>query len=169
MCQFLFCGQRKSTRIFSQWKKLGLFHFSTVKFLYPCFSFVPLSLLSLSMLFNRKFWFSNSCIYWLSFGVLLFRDSRYIRHNARVLSVRKSCFVSKILTCSFHSRLSCDVICYNWAIIGYLVENYELLKIPMVRSWLVKNLSTLVGYTTILYWWDTNPHGIFWYLVSNKV
>ena len=35
-------------------------------------------------------------------------------------------FVSKILTCSFCSRLFSDATCYNWTITGYLAENYEL-------------------------------------------
>ena len=35
-------------------------------------------------------------------------------------------FISKILTCSFCSRLFSDATCYTWTVTGYLTENYEL-------------------------------------------
>ena len=55
-----------------------------------------------------------------------FRDSRYNRHNARVRSVRKSCFYMQNTNLFFCSRLFSEATCYNWTITGYLAENYEL-------------------------------------------
>ena len=67
-----------------------------------------------------------------------FRDSRYNRHNARVRSVRKSCFlVSKILTCFFLFQIiqPCDMLyldCY-WI-------SCKLAKISMVEKLISKEL-----------------------------
>ena len=57
-----------------------------------------------------------------------FRDSRIYRHNARVRSVRKSCIITKVLTCSFCFRLFIDAICNNWTATGFLADNYMLAK-----------------------------------------
>ena len=62
------------------------------KFLYPCVSFVSLSLLSLTMLLFKIF--DVDFLHLLTgYFDMRFRDSRYNRHNARVRSVPKSCFL----------------------------------------------------------------------------
>ena len=70
-----------------------------------------------------------------------FRHSRYNQHNARVRSVRKSCFlISKILTCFFLFQIiqRCDMLyldCY-WI-------SCELAKISMVEKLISKELVNL--------------------------
>ena len=55
-----------------------------------------------------------------------FRDSRYNRHNARLCRFGSRVSISKILTCSFCSRLFSDAKCYAWTITRCIAENYEL-------------------------------------------
>ena len=55
-----------------------------------------------------------------------FRDSRYIGTTLVCGRFGSRVFISKILTCSFCSRLFSDVTCYTWTITAYLAENYEL-------------------------------------------
>ena len=105
-CQFLFCGQRKSTRNFYLWKKFGLFLFLTVKFLYPCVSLFFLSLLSLSMLFeNSDFNFKDllTGLSWHAFSRLSLFGTMLVcsRFGSRV-------YIFRIFTCSFHSRYFSD-------------------------------------------------------------
>ena len=74
-----------------------------------------------------------------------FCDSRYNRHNARVRSIQKSCFlISKILTCFFLFQIiqRCDMLyldCY-WI-------SCELAKISMVEKLISKEL--------------VNPYGLY--------
>ena len=70
-CQFSFLWTKKFNKDFYLWKKFGLFLFLTDKFLYPCVSFVSLSLLSLTMLLF-KIRLSLSCIYWLAISTCVF-------------------------------------------------------------------------------------------------
>ena len=125
-------------------KEICLISFLTDKFLYPCVSFVSLSLLSLTMLLFKIF---NDNFLHLLIGYfdMRFRDSRYNRHNARVRLVRKSCFlISKILTCFFLFQIiqQCDMLyldCY-WI-------SCELAKISMVEKLISKEL--------------VNPYGLY--------
>ena len=91
-----------------------------------------------------------------------FCDSRYNRHNAPVRLVRKSCSYIK------HFNLFLFVPGYSamrhakpGLLLDILQRTMSWRRFLWWRSWLVKNLSTLMGYRTILYWWE--PHPIWLY------
>ena len=109
--------------------------------MYPCVSFVYLSLLSLSVLlfkiFNFRFHVFLTVFFHMRFG-----DSRY--------SAQRSCAIGSIVVfiyaeyfCSFRSRLFSN---YDMFFPGLLfAEIFSWLKILMVEKLIVKNLSTLDG------------------------
>ena len=122
--------------------EIWIISFLTDKFLYPCVSFVYLSLLSLSVLlfkiFNFRFHvfltglFPHAFSRLLLFGTTLVRD----RFDSRV-------YICRIFFCSFRSRLFSN---YDMFFPGLLfAEIFSLLKILMVEKLIVKNLSTLDG------------------------
>ena len=49
-----------------------------------------------------------------------------IRHNVVCSQFGSRVYISRILTCSFHSRFFSDTIYYTWTFIGYLAEIFEL-------------------------------------------
>ena len=122
--------------------EIWIISFLTGKFLYPCVSFVYLSLFSLSMLLFKIFNFRFHIFFDWSFFDLCFRDSRY--------SAQLSCAIGSIVVfiyaeyfCSFRSRL---FSIYNMFFPGLLfAEIFSWLKILMVEKLVVKNLSTLDG------------------------
>ena len=84
--------------------EIWIISFLTDKFLYPCVSFVYLSLLSLSMLLFKIFNFRFHIFFDWPFLDIGFCDSRY--------SAQRSCTIGSIVMfiyaeyfCSFHSRL----------------------------------------------------------------
>ena len=153
-----FLWTKKFNKEFYLWKKFGLFLFLTDKFLYPCVSFVSLSLLSLTMLLFKIF-DCRFCIYWLAISTCVFATLAIIgttlvcgQFGSRVSYTKN---FNLFLFCS---RLFSDATCYTWTVTGYLASWRRFL---WWRSWLVKNLSTLMGYTTVFYWWE--PHSIWLY------
>ena len=90
--QFLFCGQRNSTRSFTCERNLDYFYFSRINFCILVFLLFSLSLLPLTMLLFKIF-IVDFLHLLTGYFDMRFRDSRYIQHNARVQSVRKSCFL----------------------------------------------------------------------------
>ena len=154
-----FLWTKKINKDFYLWKKFGLLLFLTDKFLYPCVSFVSLSLLSLSMLlFENLDCRFHVFIDW-PYTTSISRLSLY-RHNACVQLVQKSCFY--IQNCNLFFLFQVIQWCDMLYLDCYCISCRELRvgrRFLWWRSWLVKNLSTLMGYMTILYWWDTTPHG----------
>ena len=145
------------------------------KFMYPCVSFVYLSLLSLSVLLFKIFNFRFHVFFDWSFSTCVF-VTLAIRHNARARS-----FDSHVYICRIFLFFSFQVIQQlGYVFPGLLfAEIFSWLKILMVEKLIVKNLSTLDD-KTILYWWEPHPiwlycrgkthqGGIFGYLVSDKV
>ena len=111
--------------------------------MYPCVSFVYLSLLSLSVLLFKIFNFRFHVFLTVFFFFhLRFGDSRY--------SAQRSCAIGSIVVfiyaeyfCSFRSRLFSN---YDMFFPGLLfAEIFSWLKILMVEKLIVKNLSTLDG------------------------
>ena len=110
--------------------------------MYPCVSFVYLSLLSLSVLLFKIFNFRFHVFLTVFFFHLRFGDSRY--------SAQRSCAIGSIVVfiyaeyfCSFRSRLFSN---YDMFFPGLLfAEIFSWLKILMVEKLIVKNLSTLDG------------------------
>ena len=106
--------------------------------------------------------FSISCICGLALHDMRFHDSRYNRHNAHVRSVRKSCSYIKIFNLFlFVPGYSVMRHAIPGLLLDILQRTTSWRRFLWWRSWLVKNLSTLMGYTTILYWWE--PHPIWLY------
>ena len=122
--------------------EIWIISFLTDKFLYPCVSFVYLSLLSLSVLLFKIFNFRFHIFFDWSFFDMRFYDSRY--------SAQRSCAIDSIVVfiyaeyiCSFGSRL---FSIYDMFFPGLLfAEIFSWLKILMVEKLIVKNLSTLDG------------------------
>ena len=106
--------------------------------MYPCVSFVYLSLLSLSVLLFKNLQFSISCIFDWSFSTCVLATLA-IRHNAR--------FGSRVYICRIFLFFSFQVIQQlRYVFPGLLfAEIFSWLKILMVEKLIVKNLSTLDG------------------------
>ena len=120
-------------------KEIWIISFLTDKFLYPCISFVYLSLLSLSILLFKIFNFRFHVFFDWPFLDMRFRNSRCSAQRF-VRSVRKSCLYMQNIFCSFRSiilRLGYDLPGLLFA------EIFSWLKILMVEKLIVKNLSTL--------------------------
>ena len=83
--------------------EIWIISFLTDKFMYPCVSFVYLSLLSLSVLLFKIFNFRFHVFFDRSFSTCVFATLA-IRHNARARSVRVV-FIYAEYFCSFRSRL----------------------------------------------------------------
>ena len=109
--------------------------------MYPCFSFVYLSLLSLSVLLFKIFNFRFHVFFDWSFSTCVFATLA-IRHNARARSVRQLClYMQNILFFSFQVIQQ-----LRYVFPGLLfAEIFSWLKILMVEKLIVKNLSTLDG------------------------
>ena len=112
--------------------------------MYPCFSFVYLSLLSLSVLLFKIFNFRFHVFFDWSFSTCVFATLA-IRHNARARSVRQSCLYMQNI-CRIFLFFSFQVIQQ----LRYVFPGLLFAEI-MVEKLIVKNLSTLDGYKTILY------------------
>ena len=109
--------------------------------MYPCFSFVYLSLLSLSVLLFKIFNFRSHVFFDWSFSTCVFATLA-IRHKARARSVRQSCLYMQ--TFLFFSFQVIQQLRYVFP--GLLfAEIFSWLKILMVEKLIVKNLSTLDG------------------------
>ena len=75
-----------------------------------------------------------------------------IRHNARVRSVRKSCLYIQNIYLFFLFQILQQLRYYiPGLLLDILQRSSSWLNISMVDKLIVKNLSTLVDYTTILY------------------
>ena len=121
--------------------EIWIISFLTDKFMYPCVSFVYLSLLSLSVLLFKIFNFRfhvfltglfPHALWWLSlFGTTLVRDQ----------------FDSRVYICRIFLFFSFQVIQQlRYVFPGLLfAEIFSWLKILMVEKLIVKNLSTLDG------------------------
>ena len=116
-----------------------------VKFLYPCVSFVFLSLLSLSMLLFEILDFRFRVIIDWLFLTCIFATLA-IWHDARVRSVWKSCLYIQNINLFFLfqvlQRLRYDI---PGLLLDILQRSLTWRKIPMVEKLIVKNLSTLDG------------------------
>ena len=104
--------------------EIWIISFLTDKFLYPCVSFVYLSLLSLSMLLFKIFNFRFQVFFDWSFFDMRFRDSRY--------SAQRSCAIGSIVVfiyaeyfCSFRSRL---FSIYDMFFLDFICRDLQLAK-----------------------------------------
>ena len=110
--------------------------------MYPCVSFVYLSLLSLSVLLFKIFNFRFHVFFDWSFSTCVFATLA-IRHNARARSVRQSCLYMQNIFVLFVPGYSAITICFFPGLL--FAEIFSWLKILMVEKLIVKNLSTLDG------------------------
>ena len=122
--------------------EIWIISFLTDKFLYPCVSFVYLSLLSLSMLLFKFF----------NFRFHVFFDWSFFRHAFSRLSIFGTTLVrdrfdSRVYICRIFLFFSFQVIQHlRYDFPGLLfAEIFSWLKILMVEKLIVKNLSTLDG------------------------
>ena len=121
--------------------EIWIISFLTDKFLYPCVSFVYLSLLSLSVLLFKIFNFRFHVFFDWSFSTCVFATLRY--------SAQRSCAIGSIVVfiyaeyfCSFRSRLFSNYDVFPGLLFA---EIFSWQKILMVEKLIVKNLSTLDG------------------------
>ena len=96
--------------------EIWIISFLTDKFMYPCFSFVYLSLLSLSVLLFKIFNFRFHVFFDWSFSTCVFATLA-IRHNARARSVRQSCLYMQNIFVLFVPGYSAITICFSWTFI----------------------------------------------------
>ena len=91
-----------------------------------------------------------------------FRDSCYNWHNACVWSVWKSwSYIKNFNLFLFVPGYSAMRHAIPGLLLDILQRTTSWRRFLWWRSWLVKNLLTLMGYMTILYWWE--PHPIWLY------
>ena len=121
--------------------EIWIISFLTDKFLYPCVSFVYLSLLSLSMLLFKIFNFRFHIFFDWPFLDMRFRDSLF----GTTLVLDR--FDSRVYICRIFLFFSFQVIQHlRYDFPGLLfAEIFSWLKILMVEKLIVKNLSTLDG------------------------
>ena len=121
--------------------EIWIISFLTDKFMYPCVSFVYLSLLSLSVLlfkiFNFRFHVFLTCLFPHAFSRLSLFGTTLVRDR----------FNSRVYICRIFLFFSFQVIQQlRYVFPGLLfAEIFSLLKILMVEKLIVKNLSTLDG------------------------
>ena len=121
--------------------EIWIISFLTDKFMYPCVSFVYLSLLSLSVLlfkiFNFRFHVFLTGLFPHAFSRLLLFGTTLVRDR----------FDSRVYICRIFLFFSFQVIQQlRYVFPGLLfAEIFSWLKILMVEKLIVKNLSTLDG------------------------
>ena len=123
-------------------KEIWIISFLTDKFLFPCVSFVYLSLLSPSMLLFKIFNFQFHVFFDWPFLDMRFCDSRY--------SAQRSCVVGSevvFIYAEYFLFFSFQVIQpLRYDFPGLLfAEIFSWLKILMMEKLIIKNLSTLDG------------------------
>ena len=122
--------------------EIWIISFLTDKFLYPCVSFVYLSLLSLSVLLFKIFNFRFHVFFDWSFFEWHFRDSRFFG-----TTLVRDLFDSRVYICRIFLFFLFQVIQHlGYDFPGLLyAEIFSWLKILMVEKLIVKNLSNLDG------------------------
>ena len=84
--------------------------------MYPCVSFVYLSLLSLSVLLFKIFNFRFHVFLTVFFSTCVLATLA-IRHNARARSVRSSCLYMQNIFVLFVPGYSAITICFSWTFV----------------------------------------------------
>ena len=122
--------------------EIWIISFLTDKFMYPCVSFVYLSLLSLSVLLFKIFNFRFHVFFDWSFSTQVF-----LRLSLFGTTLVRDRFDSRVYICRIFLFFSFQVIQQlRYVFPGLLfAEIFSWLKILMVEKLIVKNLSTLDG------------------------